>query len=367
MKVKVVSLFLKLVWWATIIISTILLVSCFVGWIKPSTFWVVQLLGLGTLYIFLVELLLLAFWFFVDKKKAKFVGIYVFLLTFFIGLATPFSYQNEATENSIKVTTFNVGGFKGGKSKQSKRELLYQSIQELETDILCLQEFNQSSPSKLDYFKMLKKKGLKHIAFNPVRIAHHKSKAIKYQTGQLIASRYPLKIIYKQGFRQIRETSLNGFLMVEVTKNNQSFCLVNLHLESNKLDGEYLVVKKDRKTLSNWKNNVFSRYKTALLAREKQVEIIKQKMSETDLPIVLVGDFNDPPNSYSHYTLKKNLQDAFIEKGKLIGSTYNDKLPFLRIDNIFCSEKFEVLSFKREAIYFCDHYPISASIELKKP
>ena len=89
-------------------------------------------------------------------------------------------------------------------------------------------------------------------------------------------------------------------------------------------------------------------------------------MDESKYPIILCGDFNDVPNSYAYNTIGKNMQNAFVEAGYGIGSTFSGILPILRIDQIFYSNQFDVKQFTRIPKKLSDHFPIIADLEIKK-
>lgn len=91
------------------------------------------------------------------------------------------------------------------------------------------------------------------------------------------------------------------------------------------------------------------------------MQILKKHLLGSPYPVILAGDFNDLPYSYTYFSLRENLENAFESKGRGFGFTYNKVLFFLRIDNVFFDKALEVLQFKtlREVDY-SDHYPISA-------
>ena len=47
--------------------------------------------------------------------------------------------------------------------------------------------------------------------------------------------------------------------------------------------------------------------------------------------MILCGDFNDTPLSYTYRQLSRKLTDSFIEKGRGIGNTYIGEFPSFRI------------------------------------
>jgi len=82
-------------------------------------------------------------------------------------------------------------------------------------------------------------------------------------------------------------------------------------------------------------------------------------------PVLLCGDFNDVPNSYTYFHIKGNLQDAFLQKGFGIGRTYTSLSPTLRIDYLLASDHFRVLQCKKVELPYSDHYPVITDVALK--
>lgn len=101
--------------------------------------------------------------------------------------------------------------------------------------------------------------------------------------------------------------------------------------------------------------------------RASQVKILSEHIKNSPYPVILAGDFNDVPYSYTYFTLKSILLNAFEEAGRGFGFTYNKVLFFLRIDNIFYDEAFEIRQFKtHREVDYSDHYPISAVFKLDR-
>ena len=71
--------------------------------------------------------------------------------------------------------------------------------------------------------------------------------------------------------------------------------------------------------------------------RAQQVREIKTLSMNTPYPVIVCGDFNDTPVSYSYQQLRGDFNDAFVGSGKGIWKNYIGKLPSFRIDNIFYS------------------------------
>ena len=76
--------------------------------------------------------------------------------------------------------------------------------------------------------------------------------------------------------------------------------------------------------------------------RSRQVDIVARYIHEhRHLPIILCGDFNDTPISYTHHQLTRQLTDCFVATGRGLGWTYMDSRMYVRIDNILCSKHFK--------------------------
>ena len=72
---------------------------------------------------------------------------------------------------------------------------------------------------------------------------------------------------------------------------------------------------------------------------EREVEKVPQQT-----PIILGGDFNLPAGDKLFQILKRRLHDTFYETGHGWGDTLDDDIPVLRIDQIWCNNRFSPVS-----------------------
>ena len=110
------------------------------------------------------------------------------------------------------------------------------------------------------------------------------------------------------------------------------------------------------------KNSVFLE---DLLYKNQEKNLFKVFIKKSPYPVLVVGDFNDTPQSYTYAQIADNLQDAFAKKGFGLGITYGGIVPALRIDYILASPSLPILShriFKKE---YSDHYPIVAELGIE--
>ncbi len=80
--------------------------------------------------------------------------------------------------------------------------------------------------------------------------------------------------------------------------------------------------------------------------------------------VILCGDMNDTPGSYSYRLATQRLTDTFKEKGRGMGVSYAGPLPFLRIDYIMTKGKLKALDYQRIKVHFSDHYPLVVRFEI---
>ena len=99
--------------------------------------------------------------------------------------------------------------------------------------------------------------------------------------------------------------------------------------------------------------------KVGFKERTSDTKDIVENLPDNGFPLVVCGDFNDTPTSYTCNQLRKaGLNEAFIQVGKGIGKTYCGKLPLLRIDYFWHNDGIVPMTYDRVKRKLSDHYPI---------
>jgi endonuclease/exonuclease/phosphatase family metal-dependent hydrolase len=140
-----------------------------------------------------------------------------------------------------------------------------------------------------------------------------------------------------------------------------------VHLQSLKFSQENLNYL-DKGTVPSEGNlaeskNIIYKIKLGVLKRASPANFIKDEMNHSPYPIIVCGDFNDVPVSYSYEKIGKGMKNAFVEKGSGISRTFSSISPTLRIDNIFTDQNFKVVDYTRIKKSYSDHFPIIADLE----
>lgn len=249
--------------------------------------------------------------------------------------------NKKNSASSVKIATYNVHGFDHS-SFQIPICNIADFMQKNEVDILCMQEYKlhnlyneQEIRSIFGYFEEETPKNDGH------------------QISELkIFSKIP---ILSSGEIEIPNSS-NGAVWADILlANKDTVRIINVHLQTSGLKkGTYLgFFETTRRLTENSK------------IRARQVLLIKQLIDSTKCPIILAGDFNDLPSSFTFKTLRRDLNDSFIQGGVGLAGTFPSKFPFMRIDNVLNSKHFKCNYYRSHITDWSDHNPIIAELELK--
>ena len=174
-----------------------------------------------------------------------------------------------------------------------------------------------------------------------------------------IFSKYP--ILKSDIIRFEAQNLTNGCLYVDLQINDKAVRLYDVHLQSNKVTGlaTELAEQMDYEKKSTWLKiyTLLKRIRLSAQLRAKQAELIAAHIRQSPYPVVVCGDFNDIPVSYTYSVLSNNLKDAFKESGWGFAKTYAGNIPALKIDYIFTDKSIKSHNTEILNVYYSDHYP----------
>jgi endonuclease/exonuclease/phosphatase family metal-dependent hydrolase len=181
--------------------------------------------------------------------------------------------------------------------------------------------------------------------------------------GLATFSRYP---IVKKGTLKFENTA-NESMYTDIVVEGDTIRIINNHLQSVQLRANNYAFLDSLKIRYNDQNirelhDLSSRLKQAFIKRAEQAKKVSLTIKNSPHPVIVCGDFNDTPVSYSYHKIRGKLKDAWVETGKGWGNTYSGRLPF-RIDYIFYDSYFKSLEFERVKTQLSDHYPILTVLE----
>ena len=269
--------------------------------------------------------------------------------------------QNEANlHEKLKILSYNVRLFNkyNWVKDENTDKNIFHFINIEDPDIICLQEFYSQRAGELTELNI--KEELKKYKFSHIYYIVTSADGEKY--GIATFSKYP--IIRKELIRF--EKTANLTIFSDILYKSDTIRVYNNHLQSVRLKKNYeLLLKfnlKDQEQIDEFKD-IYSRLKLAFIRRAGQVDLISKNIKNTRLPVIICGDFNDTPMSYTFKKMKGKNKDAFVESGIGFGNTYIGKFPSFRIDYIFYDNAFESYNFRTQRVKYSDHYPVSCYLD----
>ena len=79
--------------------------------------------------------------------------------------------------------------------------------------------------------------------------------------------------------------------------------------------------------------------------RAMQADTIADIIAASPYPVIVCGDFNDTPISYTYRRVSRKLKDAFREVGRGYSYTYRGFFDMLRIDYVLFDKRFTALGY----------------------
>lgn len=363
------SLSKKLLIFLNILAVAALLLAYLSTYISPEKYAFLALFGIGYGILIAINLFFVLFWLFVKKRLALISAI-----TILIGFGhlnayfNPFPHFNQepgeqATE--LKIVSYNVRlfGWYDWKNNKKYRDSLIAGLQPEDADIYCFQEyFHNSKAGVFDTQEQIKEK-LK----TPYVHTYYTNYVNQYENyGIATFSKYPILNSDKVRFR--REDS-NVCIFTDIKVKDDTIRIYNGHVASirfQKTDYRFMDElkegDKELKPVIKDGLGVLERLNIAYKKRAPQVRDILEDVKWSPYPVVVCGDFNDTPVSYSYGLLSENLTDSFLESGWGIGNTYIGKMPSFRIDYIFHSPELKSEKYHTLPANISDHHGISTTI-----
>jgi endonuclease/exonuclease/phosphatase family metal-dependent hydrolase len=333
--------------------------SYFSVFISPAESWVFAFLGLAYPFMLLLNVFFAIFWLVQFKIKALF-SIAAILIGFtFIQETFQFHQDEEKDEQQIQVVSYNAGLFGYFQSRWYMQEMV-DKLREVKPDVLCLQEvlnLKHDGRSTIDSIKRLC--GFKYAYFQKLEDGRKKG-----EYGMAIFSNFRIR-----DSKLVNFDGLTGNMCVyaDVEINQHIYRVYNVHLQSfkfKKQDYKFIAkMPEDNEEKIRQSKGLLKRMKYAYSQRASQVDKIREHIVASAHPHFVIGDFNDPPVSYSYATLSRQLRDAFVENGFGMGKTYIGMMPNFRIDYILYPTDFSGLSYKAHKLS-SDHSMIETAIKL---
>lgn len=315
--------------------------------VPPDMLWPPTLIALMLPVLLLLTALFAALMFYRRRWAAVALPTLVLLLAFSV-LGRLFAFGNSVetpAEETLTIATNNARGFKNDAWVDVDKQDVKRVVGQLNADVLLLQESGVDE-GKNSYAPTILAAGPYFARLQP------RSRAIATYAENLKTIATEVK-------------NYNGYTVADVNTPLGTIRFINAHLQSNQISGLAGDLGKDKNVQDGLDRaeSMFRRYARSARIRARQAEEILRYVEESPHPVIVGGDFNDVPTSYTYQrVLSPRLRDAWTTAGFGLGTTFTGPLPGLRIDFLMVDTSFAIREVKRFETGYSDHRGLRVEI-----
>lgn len=326
---------------------------------NPNEKFLLPLLGLGMIPLIISNLLIMLYW--AIRWKIWILIPIIAIAANYEFISAKYQFPNKelppiANNRLIRVASFNVQGFHGDPSVYSVGEVTG-LMKEKQVDVVCLQEFSENSFFSIDSISAM----FKDYPY----VAVHKNKTQGMDLA--VYSKFPIENKSDILF----DSSNKGAMWVDVKVGHTPVRVFNCHLQTTNFNQTKGLLRKI--TVAGFYESKKEAVKEILIkmtanaqTRAYQADKLYQTIDTTRNAIILCGDLNDTPASYSYHRMKEKLQDGFQSAGSGFESTFRYLHRLFRIDYIFHSKELTGRKYITPSFDFSDHNPVIMELSVKK-
>lgn len=251
--------------------------------------------------------------------------------------------HGQTREDDLRVATFNVNNLQYNGSQSQTANAISLLMRQEKVGILCMQEFPGGSYGE---------SAVKQFAdILPYAVQ---------DGGQAILSRYP---ILDHKYVRFPDTN-NDYLYADLLAEGDTVRVISVHLQTSGIAALHRrYIKEHGQEMPV--EAMFGTLKENGLRRAQQVREIRSLVDSSPMPVILAGDFNDTPSSYTYRQMKGDMTDGFQSNGSGFGATFRPMGGVLRIDYVFFDKAFEGVRYYIPRDKLSDHRPVIAHMRLK--
>lgn len=336
-----ISLFLG----ANVVTVLLLWLCCAFTWLSPAQFSKLSVITLVFPAFLLANLFFLVFWL---LFKARFV------LLPLLGMLAVWGYvmdycpvqrvESTPEDSSLFVVSYNMGQIIG----EEKHTEFIRYVKQTDADVWCMQEVDPSLLSRKIFKQMVDSMDYKLLQ----------------EGNRCVMTRIPVVGDVKTLLYETKHG--NGTMICSLLYRGDTLLILNNHLESYALTDEersgYKNVLKSPTSegVSGTGMTLARRISEGTRVRGVQADSLCAFLERNAAKDVIVcGDFNDTPISYTYQQIANRLQCAWRESGCGVGLSYNQVGFFVRIDHLFHSPGWESHGTRiDDENTLSDHYPL---------
>ncbi len=353
---KIARTFLRVVTLANIVVILASVICGYSDRIDPRAHGVMANFGLGFPVFLVLNMALLAFWLLFHRRKVWLPVVGILLCWSPIRLYFPINIPETPPQGAIKVLSFNVWMFNTSDLPAGEVNPIADYIANSGADIVCLQESSCDQAHRQGIDSLL------------ASVYQYRDTVQKEGIGGDVLSLYTrFPILRRERIRYESNTNLSEAYILDV--NGSRVLLVNNHFETSGLSPddkanfrEFVHGGMPADSTRKESATIFDKLAVAAAKRAPQADSVHEyieRCRRRKMSVIVCGDFNDSPISYTRRRVASGLTDCYVASGMGAGWSYHHDGIRVRIDNIFCSNEWLPYgAFVDKSIGWSDHYPI---------
>ena len=360
-------------------VALLLLAAYMADYVSPDKSVLFAFAGLAYPYLLILNLVFTVYWL-VQMRRLFLVSLVVIIIGI-PALSRYYQYGGNLEpvpqgRPTLKVMSYNVQLFgryhldsAGDKSLHTEyRDTMFQFMSDLHPDLLCIQEFSHQAKN-FPTIPMMREK----LPWMKYCYPVWRTRNPDHYNGNAIYSRFPILNGGAVGFSTMLDN--RSAMFADIRVGDDTVRIYNIHLQSVQFQKEdYDFARRvttaggtenggEAEEFSSGSMRMFAKLRSAYLVRCIQVDSIVNHIDSSPYPVIVCGDFNDTPWSYTYHQFRKRLKDAQSHSGRGRGNTFvlNRMLRF-RIDYIFYDKSLENYEHTVVRKRASDHFPIYTNI-----
>lgn len=306
--------------------------------------------------LIIINLCFLVF-FAIFKRRYVLITFSGLVLSYYpVRVYCPLNVEGSLPSGTIKVLSYNVNAFNNVNAPEDDPNPVLSYVLNSEADIACLQEvyYDQAIADR-------------------IKAVYSYVDTVQSRGGRdclMFLSKYP--ILSKEHIPYESESNISAAFTIKMGRD--TVVVINNHFETSGLSPEeragfrdMVKGKTESDTMRAESRRLLVKLGESAAIRAPQAKAVARYIRECGRSVILCGDFNDNPISYTRRTLADELTDCYVSTGNGPGISYHLNAIYVRIDNIMCSSDWRPYGCKVDrSIGFSDHYPIYCRLEKQR-
>lgn len=336
--------------------------SAYGGYLNPSS-WTLPAIGVLFFPYFAMSTLVVSVaWLIFRRWIVGCVGIAMLLAcgpTFLDAMPLRFWYSSPKSERTFKMITFNCLHLRDTQNENPDFNRSMHFLIHSDADFICMQElYGMGQPEIPEKF---------NVQLDSL-LAIYPYQSTDWCREVEFISKYPFEYLEIKLDNDIKYGSCAGY---RLDIHGRKLTVINVHLPSYLLSADERNIITDAGgsrgvsgSIKEFEGSVYRKMKNAFIERAKVSAAIADYAASQEGNVIVCGDFNDVPGSWSYRLFtKKGFVDAYAQTGFGHLITFNEHMMFFHIDQILYKGDLIPLYVKKDKLNASDHYPIIAEFE----